>query len=1079
MSDIDHTVPDERSGPLSFMARNGVAANLLLLGLVAAGLLSLNGIAFDMYATLPFHQVEVSIPYPGATPKEIEESIVTKAEEQVSALSDVKSVNAVAASGVASVRVELTSGADMSEAIDEIKSAVGSIRSFPDGAESPRYRELTNQRSIVRLIVYGDVQERALKEVAFRVEDSLAALPGVSGVRTTGVRDYEISIDVPLHHLRALGLTLEDVAQVVRAGSLNLSGGHISTEDSQVRVRTLGQRYKQHEFEDIVVLAGNDGGMVRLGDIAEVRDGFQEAGLVIRHQGKPAAFVEIFRAGDERVGEVAEAVRNHVEAVLAPSLPPGVEITVWNDESEFFDTCVNLLLKNGSLGLILVFIALALFLEIRVSLWVVVGIAVSAIGALAVVLALDLTIDANGLFAFVLAIGIVVDDAIVVAEHVHQQRRSGVPGPVAAIRGVRRIATPLTFAILTSMVAFSPLMFLPGGQGEILFPVAIILIAMLGISLAESLFVMPYHLSGLPGPDRVPPRGIEGLLSRTQAAVDGALTRFLNGPLDRWLHFATGQPAIIVAGAVGLLVIAVSLLTAGIVPTVFVNQTEGDFVTASLQMPDGTTPERTYAVARELEQAGHRAIERLALDRPDDAPDLVDGVIVTVGQRGRMEGGGLVPRLSLNPEGNIATVEFKLLGAQHRDITARVFMEAWREEVGPRPYVQSLSFASDLITFGDPVEIVLSHPDVDRLGAAADSVVNGLRGLNGVFDVRSDHAPGVREIRLELRREARMLGLTVEDVARQVRAAFFGAEAVRIQRGREEVNVYVRLPAAERDAVSDIESYVVRTPRGAEVPLAQVARFREAASSLTIRRKDGQRIATVTADVDQTVITGAGAMGYVVDSVLPDLVDGNPGLTYRSGGEAQQQIESLDALMRSFLLALFLIYALLAIPLRSYLRPLIVMSVIPFGLVGAIFGHLVLGIAFSFASIMGIVGLSGVVVNDSLIMIDFINEQLKGGVATREAIIEGAKRRFRPIMLTSVTTFLGFTPLILEPSVHARFLVPFAASLGFGILVTTALLILLVPALVALLMHKRIELPGGASPEALPAERPARTGVVT
>ena len=1051
------------------MARNGVAANLLMVTVVAAGLLSVNGIVFDMWPTLPFNQVEVSVAYPGATPDEIEESIVAKIEEQVSPLDNVKSVNSIAAFGMASVRVELKSGTDMSRAMDEVESAVGGIQSFPGGAERPRFREMTNLRSVVRLIVYGNVAERALKEIAYRIEDELTALPGVSDVATTGVRDYEISIEVPLRRLRSLGLTLQEVADAVRTSSLNLSGGKISEEDSQVRVRTLGQRYDQQDFEDIVVLSGKDGAVVRLGDIAQVRDGFAETDLVIRHRNEPAVFVEIFRAGDEQVAGVAEAVRDHVENVVTPSLPTGVGVTVWNDESEFFDESVDLLLKNGALGLLLVFIALALFLEIRVSLWVVVGIAVSAIGALAIVQALDLTVDRNGLFAFVLAIGIVVDDAIVVAEHVYEERQRGVPGTVAAIRGVRRIAIPLTFAVLTSMVAFSPLMFLPGGWGEILLPLAVIVIAMLGISLVESLLVMPHHLSHLPSPDWVPSLGIERFLGRVQMAVDGALKRFVNGALDRGLHFATAQPAVVLAGAAGLLIVSVSLLPAGIVSTIFVNEVQNDFVTASLEMPDGTAAERTFEVAQELEEAGHRVIERLERDRPAEAPPLFQGVIVTVGQKARMEGGGLIPLPRVNPMGNIATVEFKLLGAQQRRIPSRTFMEAWREEVGVLPYVRGISFTSDLLEFGNPVELALSHPDTQRLRAVAESLVGSLGQLGGVFDVRSDHAPGVREIQLELRPEGRMLGLTVEQVALQVRSAFYGAEAVRVQRGREEVKAYVRLPRSERDAVTDIERFVIRTTNGGEVPLVQVARLRDGDSPLTIRRKDGQRIVTVTADVDPSVITGSQAIDFVMDTALLDLVERNPGLTYRTGGEAQQQIESFDALIRSFGLAMLLIYALLAVPLRSYIQPLIIMAVIPFGLIGAIVGHLAIGIAFSFTSAMGVVGLSGVVVNDSLVMIDFINDQLREGVPARKAIIEGAKQRFRPIMLTSVTTFLGFTPLIFERAVHAKFVVPFAASLGFGILFTSALLMLLVPALTAVVLRKQIVPPEGG------AVQPARS----
>ena len=1052
-------VHGERPGPIAYMAGNGVAANLLAVAIVAAGLVSLNGITLEAWPTLPFNRIEVSVAYPGATPDEVEESIVVKIEEQVSSLDDVKGVKSLASPGIASVRVELRDGTDIDRALDDIKAAVGRIQSFPASSERPAFREMTNRQSIMRLIVYGDVSERALKELAHRIEDELAALPDVSDVKTSGVRDYEVSIEVPLHRLRALELTLQDISDAIRRGSLDLSAGSIDTQEAQVRVRTLGRHYDQQDFEDIIVLARADGTVVRLGDIAHVRDDFQKVDLLVRHQGQPAAFVEVYRAQGEQVATVASAVRAYLDNELIPSLPDGVGITVWNDDSELFGERVDLLVKNGSLGLLLVFLALALFLEIRLALWVAFGLAVAAIGTLAVVLALDLPINSNGLFAFVLAIGIVVDDAIVVSEHIHHERKLGASGIAAAIRGTRRIQAPLIFAVLTSVAAFSPLLFLPGGIGEILAPVPIILISMLLISLVESMLVLPNHLTSLPGPEWRPTNFVYRFFWWAQSGVDRSLKKFISGPLDRWLRFATEQPVVVIAGAIGMLVLTVSLLPAGIVGTTFADKVEGDFVTVSLEMPDGTPAQRTYEVALQLEAAGHRVIERFTRDRPEDAPPLLSGVTVIVGQRARVEGGGLVPQPSVNPESNIATVEFKLLGAQHREVATGTVLEAWRDEVGFLPYARGVTFASEIIALGNPVEIVLSHPDPGTLVAAADSVLDVLQGFQGVFDIRSDHAPGVKEIQLELRPEARTLGLTLESMARQARAAFFGEEALRVQRGRDEVRVYVRLPDDERNAITDVEEYLIRTPGRAEVPLSQVASLSLGTSPLAIRRKDGQRVVTVTADVDSTEISGPEVTDILAQGVLAELTAADPDLTYTLGGEAQQQFESFDSLTRSFILAMLVIFALLAIPLRSYTKPLIIMAVIPFGLVGAILGHLIMGIEFSFTSAMGFVGLSGVVVNDSLVMIDFIDERLRGGDLAKVAIIEGAKGRFRAIMLTSLTTFLGFTPLILERAIHAKFLVPFAASLGFGILVTTAVLMMVVPALTSI--HLRKMMPRG------------------
>ena len=1057
----------ESRGPIAYMASNGVAANLLVFAILAAGLVSLTGLEREAWPTIPFNHIEVSVPYPGATPEEVEESIVVKIEEQVSSLTDVIAVKSVAAPGIASVRIEVESGTDMSERISDIESAVARIQTFPAGAERAEIREMTNRQSIIRLVLYGDISERSLKELAFRIEDELAALPALSLVDTSGVRQYEISIEVPSDRLRSLGLTLGDIAAAVRRGSLDLSAGSIDTRDSQVRVRTLGQSYDQHDFEDIVVLARSDGTVLRLGDIAEVRDQFEDIDLIVRHQGLPAAFIEVSRSEGEQIMEVARTVQDHVAEEIVPSLPEGVGLTVWNDESQTYSERVNLLLKNGGLGLLLVFLALALFLSLRLAIWVTVGLIVSFIGALSVMLLLDLAINTISLFVFVLGIGIIVDDAIVVSEHIHLERMRGTPGVTAAIRGAQRIKVPLIFAVLTSIAAFIPLLFIPGGIGEIWQALPIIVIGMLLISLVESLLILPNHLSHLPGADWAPASALDRFFAATQGFVDRALNRFVEGPLDRALKFATGQPLLTVSGAVGLLILSVSLIPAGVVPFIFADVVEGDFVTATLEMPDGTTAERTYEVAQELEEAGRRAIERLELDRPADVPALLSGVTVTVGMRPRVEGGGLAPDPTVNPEANIATVEFKLLGAQQRRIGTMDVVQAWRDEMGILPYVRGITLSGDVIDLGNPIESVLSHPDPDRLVEIAESVVNGLRNVQGVFDVRSDHAPGVREIQLELRPEARTLGLTLDDLAQQTRAAIFGAEAVRIQRGTEEVRAFVRLPAAERNAITDVEAYLVRTPGGAELPVSQVARLSSGISPPAIRRRGGERVVTVTGDVDAAVISAAAANAVLTDEILAGLIAENPDLTYLLGGEQQQQVQSLDALYRGFALAMLMIFALLAIPLRSYTKPFIIMAVIPFGLIGVILGHLILNIPFSTTAIMGILGLSGVVVNDSLVMMDFMEQRLREGAPTRVAIIDGAKRRFRPIMLTSLTTFLGFTPLILDRAIQAQFLMPFAASLGFGILITTAILMMLLPALNAILL--RANAPGRTAPVDRPA----------
>ncbi len=1036
----------ERRGAIAYMVRNGVAANLLMLFIVAAGILSLTGLVQEAFPEMSFGTVEVSVRYPGAAPEEVEQSIVIKIEEQVRNLSDVREVTAVAAEGIASVLVELKMGTDISRALDDITSAVNRIQTFPVQAERPEIGEMTNRQSVMRLVLYGDVSERALKELAYRTEDALGGLPEVSRVETSGVRNYEISIEVPLQRLQSLGLTLEDVSEAVRRGSLDLSAGRIETLDEHVRVRTTGQRHNQQDFEELIVLARNDGTVVRLGDIARVRDGFQNSDLIVRYQGQPAAFVEVYRAADEQVLDVTRAVKEFLTSDVIPSLPAGTGITIWNNDADTYRERLFLLLKNGFLGLLLVLLGLAVFLEIRLAFWVALGIAVSGAGALSAMLITDVSINTISLFAFILAIGIVVDDAIVVAENIHHERMQGTTGVLAAIRGTRRVSRPLIFAVLTSVAAFSPLLFIPGGLGELMRAVPVILIAMLLTSLVESLLVLPHHLSDLPGPEWRPSNIPGRICAWGQTQADRGLHWFVEGPLHQGLALATRHPPIMIAAGLAAIILSIALVPAGIVRVNFGQKVEGDIATANLRMPAGTTAQRTHDMARELEAAGRRAIERLSRSGSQDAAPLLTGVSRAVGVPQRMADGA-VQEASLDPPANVATVEFKLLASEQRDVSTDTFLQMWREEVGPLPEARGLAFSAELLGLGLPVEVALSHPDPERLDQLADAVVAELRKLQGVFGVQSDHAAGLQEIRLDLRTEARTLGLTLDELAHQTRSAFFGTEALRLQRGREEVRVLVRLPPEERDAIADIERYLIRTPAGAAIPLSQVATVNSGNTPLSIRRRNGRRVITITADVDGSMITAGEANDILATSILSKLADSNPGFAYQFGGEQQQQSEFRGGLLRGFVLALLVIYALLAIPLASYVMPLIVMCAVPFGVIGAILGHWILGIEMTFASTMGTVALCGVVVNDSLVMIDFISQRLREGIPVRTAIVEGAKGRFRPIMLTSLTTFLGFTPLLLETAPQAQFLIPFGASVGFGVLIATPLLMLVVPAL--------------------------------
>ncbi len=1037
------------------MARNGVAANLLMVFVFLAGAVSLTALVQELYPDASLDHIEIAVAYPGATPEEIDESVVRRIEERIKAVDGVKEIESTAGEGQARVFVELRLGEDNARIMDELKAEVDRIQSFPVGAERPLVRELTNRQSVIRVALFGDVPERSLKELAREVEADFASLPEVSYVQVTGVRDYEISIEVPSRALRSLGLTLADVAAAVRRGSLDLSAGSVETAAGEVRVRTTGRNYTQRDFEDVVLLGRTDGAQVRLGDVARVRDGFREADLIARYQGQPVAFVEVSRTADERVLDIVEAVERHLEARVAPALPAGVRLDVWSNDADVLRDRLGLLVKNGLLGLALVLLALTFFLETRLAFWVAVGIAMSFVGTFAVMLALGASINMISLFGFILAIGIVVDDAIVVGENIHSERERGGEGLPAAIRGTLRIRRPVVFAVATTIVAFCPMFFVPSALGQMMRAIPVVVISILALSLIECLLVLPHHLSRGPRHGDAARNPVSLFFRSAQGRVDAALKRFVEGPLDRALRFATARPAVVLATTFALVAVSLATIPAGIVRTEFLPAVEADIVTASLEMPAGTPVERTADATRRLEAAGHRAVERLSADRPPDAEPLLSGVNVTVGMPARV----LTPGgdgLTVDPRGNVAAVEFKLLGGERREISAAEFQRVWREEIGDVPDASSLVVSAEFLDFGSPVEAQISHADPALLEEVGGEAVARLRELAGVHDVRTDQDQGFMEIQLELRPEAHALGLSLDDLARQVRGAFFGEEALRVQRGADDVRVYVRLPEAERDAIADVEGYRVRLPSGGEAPLARVAEARMGRSAAAIRRKDGRRALTVLADVDPAVVSANEVNDRLRDVILPDLVARHPGLEYTFGGEREAQFESFGALGRGYVLALVVVYALLAIPFASYTKPLIVMAAVPTGIVGAILGHVLLGLEMGMMSVFGIVGLSGVVVNDSLVMIDFVNERMEGGTPARAAIVEGAKVRFRPIFLTSVTTFLGVAPLVFERSVHAQILTPMAASLGFGIVFATAILMLVVPAL-AMVHHRAIQ----------------------
>lgn len=1044
-----HTAEDrarDRGGIIAFMARNGVAANIIMIFMILAGLISYSSIGQEVFPETSLDTVSVSVAYPGATPEEVEESIVQRIEEAVDAIEGVKKITSTASEGSGSVNVELESGVDISKALDEVKSEVDQIDTFPVDAEEPDVRELTTRQIVMKIALYGDVSERTLKETAYALEDAVTGLDDVSYAQTSAVRNYEIFANISQDQLRALDLSLVDVSNIVAQSSLDSPAGSINTDSEEVRVRTVGQNYNQQDFEDVVLLTTSDGAILRLGDVATIEDGFEDTDLITRFEGQPVAFVDVFRTSDERVLDVAAAVRGLLESGY--QLPPGIQYAVWEDDSELLDDRLSLLLKNAAIGLLLVLIALTLFLDLRLALWTAVGIGATFTGAIFLLEYAGSSINMFSLFGFILALGLVVDDAVVVGENIYAERERGRSGVGAAIAGAQRVKLPVIFAVLTTITAFSPLLAIGGTIGKVIGDVPLVVLAVLALSLVEALLVLPYHLSHLPAAGTHAKNSITRFFERVQFAVDERFQAFVDGPLDRTLKFAVQAPAIILAGAVACLILFVAMLPAGIIQFSFFPDVEDDVVSASLEMPAGTTINRTQELTEQIEKAGERAVNRLLGDE-GDRDTLVQATYTTIGLQ-QIQGGPDGIQDNFSP--SISNVQIALARSDQRTVSAAELEEAWREELGPMPQARSVTISSSLLTIGDPISLRVSHPDDATLEIIETRIISELSKISGVFDIESDQDAGLREIELRLKPSARTLNVTLQDVALQVRAAFFGSEAVRVQRGSEDVRVYVRLPEDERNSIADIEQFRIRVPGGfTSVGAIADVSFTQAPSK--INREAGRRVVTISGDVNEDIVTGQQVANLLTTQIMPPLQTDYPTMRYDFGGAQEEQTESFGDLGSAFLIALVVIYALLAIPFKSYTQPLIIMAAIPFGMVGALLGHLLLGIPLGILSMFGIVALSGVIINGSLVLIDFYNENVDTGMSPDEAIIDAAKSRFRPVMLTAITTFLGVAPITFETSIQAQFLIPMSASLGFGVLVGTVLLIVVTPAIAVI--HSR------------------------
>ncbi|MBW2499613.1 MAG: efflux RND transporter permease subunit [Deltaproteobacteria bacterium] len=1026
---------------IEWFVHNPVAANLMMLVMVVGGLLVLSGLRQEEFPPVEPEAAMVTVEYRGASPAEVEESICLRIEEAIEGTPDLDRITTVAAEGACSVTAELVVGSDVDAAVAEIENRIDAIDTFPVEAEKPQVSKFEMRRGVLKVAVSGAIDERDLKALGQRARDEIAALPEVSQAELKYDRPYEISIEVSEDTLRRHGLDLDTVAHAVRNTSLDLPGGSVKTEGGEILLRAKGQAYRGEEFEDVVVLTRTDGTLVRLGEIGEVVDGFEDTELRGRFNGNPSVVIIVQLIGEEDALEAAAAVKDWAPRFQA-KLPEGVSVTIFDDESLELVTRLEVLTQNGRSGLALVLIVLTLFLRFRLAMWVAAGVPISFLGAMMFFPALGLTINTMTVMAFILVLGVLVDDAIVIGESVHTYEQELGDQVQAAVEGTRAVYVPVIFGVMTSMAAFLPIIMLPGRMGTFFAAIGLAAILCLVFSLVESQLILPAHLAHRrSSPKHGSPNSFVERWTGFQNQMASWLDRLGSVHYRRLLEGAVEWRYAVVAAAIGVLVLAAALFASGRMRYQFFPEVTGNIVYATLTMARGVPLERTELAVEQIQGAAETL--RRELDESIEGPSIVVHTFASIGEQLARSG----PQSSGASAGgaHLAEVGLELVPAVEREITTDAVLARWRELTGPVPDAVELAFSSDAFSAGEPIQIELfGSEDIDELTQASAMVKQYLATFAGVSDVADSFRAGKQEVQLSVRESALPLGLTQNDLARQVRQAFYGEEAQRIQRGRDDVRVMVRYPESERRSLGSLEEMRIRTRDGVEVPFEAVAQAEIRQGFATIHRTDRRRVVTVTADVDRSLTTPEIVLAKF-DEWTPELRASFPGVSYRLGGEQRERSDTAAGIAKGFLMTLMMIYVLLAIPLRSYLQPFIIMSVIPFGAVGAVLGHLFLGWDIIFFSILGMVALSGVVVNASLVMVHAINAQRDRGLDYIEAVRAAAILRFRPIMLTTATTFIGLLPLMFETAVPAIPIVPMAISLGFGVLYASVMTLFLVP----------------------------------
>jgi len=1023
---------------------NTVAANLLMIFIIIAGFFTLSRLRMEVFPDIAIPIINVSVIYPGSSPEDVEESICVKIEEQVQGINGIKKITSTSNEGYGSISVEVENGYNLDDVKDEVKSKVDGITSFPEGAEKPTIRSFEGQPEVITIAVHGEVDEESLLSIAESIREEVSDLPDITQTRL-GKKPREISIEVSEQTLQKYGLSFDYISNRIKSSSMDVPGGAIETYDGEILIRSKGQAYTGEDFGSIPVLSMSDGSTLLLRDISKIKDGFQDVEYDIKFNSEPAYLIRVYRTGDQNALDIAENVHKYLKK-KRPMMPPGVSLSSMKDESVILRGRIDLLVENAILGLSLVLIVLALFLKPKLAGWVSLGIPISFMGGFWLLPIFDVSINMISLFTFILVLGIVVDDAIVVGENIHIFRKRGLNGPDAALEGAYQVAKPVIFAVLTTMVTFSPMILVEGALGKIWRIIPVVTIVVLIFSLIESLTILPAHLAHLKDDSESKDNFFSRWLNSVQQRIHNALQKFIKDIYTPILEWALKNRANTISIAISTFILSLGIVASGFLKFNFFPPLEADIVIATLEYPEGTPVSITKEGLDRIEQSAFKLKDSLEDLYPEQ--EIFINMVSTAGDQPIKTQSARGPgNLDANFFGShLAECVIELAPGEERPLSTVEISKMWRDLTGPIPGVKQVEFESDLFSSGPPIEIRLSSISREDLKKVTLILKDKLQTYAGVFDIKDSFSAGKDEIKLTLRPEAQNYGITMSSLARQVRQAFYGEEVQRIQRGRDEIKVFLRYPKTERVSLNNLEQMNVRVGNNIEVPLGQVAQGELASGYSTITRTDRKRSINIVADVDLTKANANEILAKFEKDHISPLLQDYPSVNYSFEGEQREQRDTLGSLFKNFGLALFVVYILLAVPFKSYLQPLIIMSAIPFGFTGAVIGHLIMGMNLAVLSIIGIVALSGVVVNDSLVMVDFINRyKREDGKSNLEAALAAGPRRFRPILLTSVTTFVGLFPLLIEKSVQAKFLVPMAISLAFGVLFATLITLILVP----------------------------------